>query len=54
MPDGPVGAARAASVGPGWDDYLDRLDAVIGCTDPDRILWEPYLERAEGYGALFS
>ncbi|PPB49455.1 polyketide cyclase [Arthrobacter pityocampae] len=54
VPDGPVGAAMAASVGPGWDYYLDRLDAVIGGTDTDLILWEPYLGRSEGYRALFS
>ena len=53
LPDGPVGAAVATSVGPGWDYYLDRLGAAMGGTDPGRILWEPYLGRSEGYGALF-
>ncbi|WP_434992766.1 SRPBCC domain-containing protein [Arthrobacter sp. Ld5] len=54
VPAGPVGVAMASSVGPGWDYYLDRLAAMIGGTDPDRILWEPYLGRSDGYGALYS
>ncbi|WP_247828616.1 SRPBCC domain-containing protein [Arthrobacter antioxidans] len=54
VPDGPVGAAMAASVGPGWDYYLDRLGAAIGGADPGTILWEPYLERSEGYRSLYS
>ncbi|WP_104168294.1 SRPBCC domain-containing protein [Arthrobacter sp. SX1312] len=54
VPDGPVGAALAGNVGPGWDYYLDRLAAAIGGADPDAILWEPYLERSDGYRDLFS
>ena len=54
VPDGPVGAALATSVGPGWDYYLDRLAAAIGGADPEAILWEPYLERSDGYRDLFS
>ncbi len=54
VPDGPVGADLVASVGPGWDYYLDRLVTVCNGNDPDQIPFEPYLERAEHYRGLFA
>lgn len=54
VPAGPVGAAMVADVGPGWDYYLDRLEAAVSGADPESIVWEPYLERTEGYRALFG
>lgn len=54
VPDGEVGAAMVASVGPGWDYYLDRLLASYAGDDPGDIAFAPYLERAEDYRALFT
>ena len=47
VPAGPVGADMVASVGPGWDDDLDRLGSALGGSDPGRITFEPHLERSE-------
>ena len=52
--DGALGADMVASVGPGWDYYLDRLVTAFGGGDPDQIIWEPYQERSEHYRNLFS
>ncbi len=54
IPDGPVGAEMVASIGPGWDYYLDRLTADCAGADPGQILFEPYLERSEHYRGLFA
>ncbi len=54
VPDGPVGADMVASVGPGWDYYLDRLVASYAGDDPGGIDFEPYLERSDDYRALFG
>ena len=54
VPDGPVGADMVASVGPGWDYYLDRLVTAFGGADPGQITFEPYLERSEHYRSLFA
>jgi uncharacterized protein YndB with AHSA1/START domain len=54
VPDGPVGADMVASVGPGWDYYLDRLVTAFGGADPSEVVWEPYLERSEHYRGLFA
>lgn len=54
VPDGPVGADMVASVGPGWDYYLDRLVIAFGGADPGQIPFEPYLERSEHYRGLFA
>ncbi|MFB9313611.1 SRPBCC domain-containing protein [Nocardioides plantarum] len=54
VPEGPTGAAMVASVGPGWDYYLDRLTADLGGADVAGIDFEPYLERSEHYRALFG
>ncbi len=54
VPDGPVGADMVASVGPGWDYYLDRLVAAVAGDDLATVVFEPYLERSEHYRGLFS
>jgi len=53
VPGGPVGADMVASVGPGWDYYLDRLVTAFSGGEPAEISFEPYLERSEHYRALF-
>ncbi|SDY94573.1 hypothetical protein SAMN05660209_04159 [Geodermatophilus africanus] len=54
MPDGPVGADVAASVGPGWDYYLDRLVTAFEGADPCQVAFPHYLERSDHYRGLFS
>ena len=54
VPDGAVGADMVASVGPGWDYYLDRLVTAYGGGDPGQVVFEPYLERSEHYRGLFA
>ena len=54
VPDPPAGGDMVASVGPGWDYYLDRLVTVFGGADPGQIVFEPYLERSEHYRGLFT
>ena len=54
VPDGPVGAEMTASVGPGWDYYLDRLVAALSGGVPSVMVFEPYLERTEHYRGLFA
>jgi uncharacterized protein YndB with AHSA1/START domain len=54
VPDGPVGAEVAASVGPGWDYYLDRLVSAVTGGDPGEIAFDPYLERSGHYRGLFG
>lgn len=54
VPDGPVGADVAASVGPGWDYYLDRLVTAFEGADPCQVAFPHYLERSDHYRGLFS
>lgn len=54
VPEAPVGGDMVASVGPGWDYYLDRLVTAFGGADPGQIAFEPYLERSEHYRGLFA
>lgn len=54
VPEAPVGAGMVASVGPGWDYYLDRLVSAVDGADPGQIAFEPYLERSEHYRGLFT
>lgn len=54
VPEGPVGGDMVASVGPGWDYYLDRLVASCAGDDPAAIVFEPYLDRSDAYRALFT
>ena len=54
VPDAPVGGDVVASVGPGWDYYLDRLVVAVDGADPSQVSFEPYLERSEHYRALFA
>ena len=53
VPRPPVAGDMVASVGPGWDYYLDRLVHELDGADPGRIAFEPYLERSEHYRGLF-
>ena len=54
VPDGPLGADVAASVGPGWDYYLDRLGAALDGADVGGVVFEPYLERSDHYRGCFG
>jgi uncharacterized protein YndB with AHSA1/START domain len=54
VPDGPLGADMVASVGPGWDYYLDRLVTSYAGGDLAQVVFEPYLERSDAYRELFS
>ena len=54
VPDGPVGSDMVASVGPGWDYYLDRLVIAFAGADPGQIDFDPYLDRSEHYRDLFA
>lgn len=54
VPDGQVGADMVASVGPGWDYYLDRLAAALDGGDPATVVFEPYLDRGDHYRGLFG
>ena len=54
VPDGATGADLVASVGPGWDYYLDRLVSASVGENPRQITFEPYLERTEHYRSLFA
>ncbi len=54
VPDSPVGADMAASVGPGWDYYLDRLVTAFSGADPGQVVFPPYLERSDHYRGLFT
>jgi uncharacterized protein YndB with AHSA1/START domain len=54
VPDGPVGADMVASVGPGWDYYLDRLVLASAGGDAGQVVFDPYLERSDHYRGLFA
>lgn len=54
VPEGQVGADMVASVGPGWDYYLDRLTTWLVGDDPATVVFEPYLERGDHYRSLFG
>jgi hypothetical protein len=43
-----------ASVGTGWDYYLDRLVSASGGADPSQIAFEPCLQRSAHYRPLFT
>lgn len=53
LESGTAGSA-AADVGPGWEYYLDRLQAAMADTDVLEIRWEEYLSGSEQYRAMFS
>ncbi|MGL4174549.1 MAG: SRPBCC domain-containing protein [Dermatophilaceae bacterium] len=44
----------AASVGPGWDYYLDRLVTDLGGGDVALVSWESHEPRSVAYRALFG
>jgi hypothetical protein len=51
---GATGVEMAASVGPGWEYYLDRLGAALAGTDVDGIDWEAYAGGSSYYRERFA
>jgi uncharacterized protein YndB with AHSA1/START domain len=51
---GATGTEMAASVGPGWDYYLDRLVAAVTGTDVGAVDWESYAGGSSGYRERFA
>lgn len=54
LADGPLGPDMVASVGPGWEYYLDRLVAAMDGTDVDAVAWSDYESGSAAYRALFT
>ena len=54
VPDGAPGADLVASVGPGWDYYLDRLVTAVEGGDVTAVVWEPSQQRCAHYRGLFT
>jgi uncharacterized protein YndB with AHSA1/START domain len=51
---GATGVEMAASVGPGWDYYLDRLGAALAGEDVDGVDWEAYAGGSSHYRQRFA
>lgn len=51
---GATGVDMAASVGPGWDYYLDRLAAAVAGDDVDAVDWEAYAGGSAHYREHFG
>ena len=51
---GATGVEMAASVGPGWDYYLDRLAAALSGADVDGVDWEAYAGGSSHYRQRFA
>ena len=51
---GATGVEMAASVGPGWDYYLDRLGAALSGDDVDAVDWEAYAGGSSDYRRRFG
>lgn len=51
---GATGVEMAASVGPGWEYYLDRLAAVLAGADVDGVDWEAYAGGSSHYRERFA
>ncbi|MFW2513890.1 SRPBCC domain-containing protein [Demequina sp. SO4-13] len=48
-----LGRDDLASIGPGWEYYLDRLSAVLGGESADDIAWDDYYPAmSEHYAAM--
>lgn len=54
LADGPLGTDMAASVGPGWEYYLDRLVAAMSGADVADLEWAAYEPMSAAYRELFS
>lgn len=54
LAEGSLGADMVASVGPGWEYYLDRLAAAIDGADVDAVTWGDYESGSADYRRLFS
>lgn len=51
---GPGGVEMVASVGPGWDYYLDRLVAAVAGDDAGSVDWEAYADGGDHYRQTFG
>lgn len=51
---GATGLEMVASVGPGWDYYLDRLVASVSGDDVGAVDWEAYAGGSSHYRQQFS
>jgi len=51
---GATGVEMAASVGPGWEYYLDRLRAVLTGEDVAAVDWEAYAGGSRHYREHFA
>ncbi|GAA1935985.1 SRPBCC family protein [Nocardioides hwasunensis] len=51
---GETGREMVASVGPGWDYYLDRLVAAVAGGDVDAVDWEVYAPGSAYYREHFA
>jgi uncharacterized protein YndB with AHSA1/START domain len=51
---GATGVEMAASVGPGWDYYLDRLGAAVAGEDVGAVDWEAYAGGSAHYREHFA
>lgn len=51
---GATGTHMAASVGPGWDYYLDRLAAALSGEEVDAVDWEAYAGGSAHYRERFA
>lgn len=51
---GSSGTDMVASVGPGWEYYLDRLVATMGGAEVDGIDWSDYETGSAEYRRLFT
>ena len=47
-------AELAASVGPGWDYYLDRLVAAESGGDVTTVVWDDYVLQGDYYRSAFA
>jgi uncharacterized protein YndB with AHSA1/START domain len=54
LAEGPMSVDMVASVGPGWEYYLDRLTAHLGGADVNAVNWKDYEPGATYYRTLFT
>lgn len=53
LADGSLGTDMAASVGPGWEYYLDRLVAAMDGGEVGAVAWDDYEPGSADYRTLF-
>lgn len=54
LADGSLGTDMVASVGPGWEYYLDRLVAALDGSDVGAVSWSDYEPGSADYRRLFG